>query len=192
MAGIKREHLFGYERERLGTLSFQIMGCFLALRDVFMSIDKRVEFFGIKEGHRVVDYGCGIGSYIKKASELVGPSGTVYAVDVHELAIKAVEEKKNKYGLKNVISILANNYPINIESRSIDIIYAMDMFHMVKDTNKFLSELNRIISPDGLLFIEGGHQPRLIARRKIEDSSYWDIIIETKGIFRCGPVIKNI
>ena len=188
MAGLNGKRLFGYEKERIGNLSFKIMGCFLALRDVFTPVNKRMDSFGIKEGYRVVDYGCGIGSYIQRASELVGPRGTVYAVDIHELSIKAVEEKKNRYGLTNVITILVNNYPMNIGSNSIDLIYAMDMFHMVKDTKTFLLELNRIIVPNGLLLIERGHQPRIIARRKIEDSYCWEVINETKEIFRCRPV----
>ncbi len=188
MAGLNVKRIFGYEKERIGNLSFKIMGCFLALRDVFTPVNKRMEAFGIEEGYRVVDYGCGIGSYVQKASELVGLRGTVYAVDIHELSIKAVEEKKKRYGLTNVIPILANNYPLNIESNSIDLIYAMDMFHMVKDTKTFLLELKRIIVPNGLLLIERGHQARIIARGKIENSCCWEVINETKGIFRCRPI----
>lgn len=188
MAGRNGKRLFGYEKERIGNISFKVMGWFLALRDIFTPVNKKMESFGIKEGYRVVDYGCGIGSYIQKASELVGRRGTVYAVDIHELSIKAVEEKKKKYGLTNVITILVSNYPMNIGDNSIDLIYAMDMFHMVKDTQSFLLELKRVIVPNGLLLIERGHQPRIVARRKIEDSNCWEVINETKDIFRCRPI----
>ncbi len=38
---------------------------------------------------KVIDYGCGTGRCLKKASGQVGDRGAVYAVDIHELAIKS-------------------------------------------------------------------------------------------------------
>ena len=61
--------------------------------------------FGIKRGQTVVDYGCGPGSYLRRASELVGPEGRVLAVDIHELAIKAVMRRIDKEQLSNVTPV---------------------------------------------------------------------------------------
>ncbi len=54
----------------------------------------------IKPGTHVLDYGCGPGNYTIVAAELVGPSGKVYAVDIHPLAIREVQNKADIKGLK--------------------------------------------------------------------------------------------
>jgi len=48
---------------------------------------------GAKRGNIILDYGCGIGFNTIPAAEIVGREGTVYALDVHPLAIKSVEKK---------------------------------------------------------------------------------------------------
>ncbi|WP_394706677.1 methyltransferase domain-containing protein [uncultured Draconibacterium sp.] len=45
----------------------------------------------------VVDYGCGPARYIKKASETTGPSGKVFAVDIHPTAVSNVNRKIEKH-----------------------------------------------------------------------------------------------
>jgi len=68
-----------------------------------------------------------------------------------------------------------------------DLIYALDMFHMVKDTGSFLKELNRISRKDGILIIEDGHQPRALSKEKIINSGYWEITGEEKRFLKCTP-----
>ena len=46
-----------------------------------------------------------------------------------------------KYNLKNVHPILTDGKSVNIPPQTADLVYALDMFHMVKDTNAFLRNL---------------------------------------------------
>ena len=155
--------------------------------DTFKSTSRRLDAFGIKKGQSVVDWGCGTGRYLKQASELVGDKGTVYAVDIHQLAIEAAASIAQKYNLKNVHPFLTDGKTVNIPPQTADLIYALDMFHMVKDTNAFLKELCRITKPDGVLILEDGHQPRALAKEKVNNSGCWEIITETKGYMKCQP-----
>jgi cyclopropane fatty-acyl-phospholipid synthase-like methyltransferase len=45
----------------------------------------------IKPGSRVLDFGCGPGSYTTVAAQMVGEAGKVYALDLHPLAVKQVQ-----------------------------------------------------------------------------------------------------
>ncbi|RJQ37318.1 MAG: methyltransferase domain-containing protein [Dehalococcoidia bacterium] len=45
----------------------------------------------MKGGFKVLDYGCGSGSYVMPLTGLVGKSRKIYALDIHPLAIQAVE-----------------------------------------------------------------------------------------------------
>jgi ubiquinone/menaquinone biosynthesis C-methylase UbiE len=163
------------------------MSFIFTVRDVLFPVGKRLDQFGIDEGFIVIDFGCGPGSYVEKASQLVGDEGKVYAVDVHPLAIKSIKERARRKNLENVDPVLSTGYPVDIDSHSADVIYALDMFHHIKDTRGFLNELHRLLKSSGTLFIESGHQPLKDAKQKIVKSDCWVIIKEDRNMFKCTP-----
>ncbi len=177
----------GYEVEHIPNIQFRLMSFVLSIRDIFVPIGKRLDQFGIHKGFIVVDFGCGPGSFVEQASQLVGDGGKVYAVDVHPLAIKSINEREGRKNLKNVVPVLSTGYPVAIDSHSADVIYALDMFHHVKDARGFLKELHRLLKPSGALFIESGHQPLNDAKQKIVKSNCWAIIKEERNLFKCRP-----
>ncbi len=174
--------------EKMPDIAFRIMEAIFNIMDVFSPPGKRLDNFGIKKGFVVVDYGCGPGRHIKRASELAGENGKVYAVDIHELAVRSVEKKIEKYGLKNVSPGIIEGYNSGISNKSADLIYALDMFHMIRNTGEFLREFHRVLKGDGRLILEDGHQPREAARKKVNNSGLWKIVKENKEYLECIPV----
>jgi len=181
---------FGQEMDRMPGWAFRMMSAIFALRDRFFPVDGLLEPFPIREAMTVVDYGCGPGSYTARASRKVGPRGLVYAVDVHELAVAAVDKKIRQERLGNVKPVLAEKDRCPLADATADVVWALDMFHMVSRPGPFLQELNRITKSDGFLLIDEGHQPRQKAREKILDSGAWVIDAENKRFITCRPV-KN-
>lgn len=179
---------FGSGMDRMPDVAFIAMSVIFKVRDKFFAVENLLEQFDIRKGQTVVDYGCGPGSYLKKASQLVGDNGQVMAVDIHKLAIKSVEKRISKESLFNVTGHLAGNDGCPLADHTADIIYALDMFHMVSDSGSFLQELNRISKPSGFLFIDNGHQSRHDAREKIMTSKKWEIIKENKRFLKCRPI----
>jgi ubiquinone/menaquinone biosynthesis C-methylase UbiE len=184
--------IFGNNRDRMPDIAFRVMKLLLQIRDRFVRPWSLLDEFGIERNKTVVDYGCGPGSYIRRASELVGPGGRVFAIDVHRLAFKAVTKRINRERLTNVIPVLIDARRSSLPDQTADIIYALDMFHMVSDPKVFLQELNRISKGDGVLFIDDGHQSREEARRKIRTSGMWEIVEEKKPYMKCRPIRKNM
>lgn len=183
--------LLGNEVERMPDFVFRMMRWLFIIYYFLNPAIKKLRKFGIIEGSTIIDYGCGTGACIKAATELVGESGTVYAVDVHEMAIASVEKLLNKQNLTNVIPVLSDGKKSDIKDDTADLVYALDMFHMVKDPDIFLKELCRIIKPAGVLIIEDGHQPRSASKEKIARSGFWKIIEEEKGFLKCSPIKQN-
>jgi ubiquinone/menaquinone biosynthesis C-methylase UbiE len=68
---------------------FRLMSLVLRLRDLRLPRMEIMREVGIQTGSWVLDFGCGPGSYVPAVSELVGPSGKVYALDIHPLAKEA-------------------------------------------------------------------------------------------------------
>jgi len=74
-------------------------------------------------------------------------------------------------------------------SHTADVIYALDMFHMVRNTLVFLTELFRLVKPYGVLFLEDGHQSRNLSKEKVNKSACWKIAEETKEFLKCHPKV---
>lgn len=72
-------------------LSFRLMALEYRLRDRRQPPLKTLDEVGVKQGMAVLDFGCGPGEFSLAAAELVGSAGTVYALDIHPLAIKSVK-----------------------------------------------------------------------------------------------------
>ena len=180
--------LLGAGRENMPNIAFRMMAMSFSLIDLFHSPAKLLDEIGIKKGFTVIDYGCGPGRYIKKASQLVGENGKVIAVDIHKLAVESVKKRADKENLKNVTAVLANGYSCDIEPNSADLIYALDMFHMIEQPEQLLRELHRLTKADGVLIIDDGHQPRDKAKAKVIDSKVWNIIEESKRFLKCSPI----
>ncbi len=171
--------------------AFRIMAFMFKVSDIFKSTEHKLDPFNIQKGQTVVDYGSGTGRYLRKASELVGENGWVYAVDIQELAFRSAFRIIKKYNLKNVKPVLADRTDV-LPPQIADIVYALDMFHMVKDHRKFLEELKRITKISGILYLENGHQPRALAKDKIMRSGCWEILGETKAFIMCKPKMKDL
>lgn len=179
--------LCGNDMDKMPNWSFKIMAFMFNVADVLKSPDRRLDGFGIRKGQTVVDWGCGTGRYLKQASELAGSTGTVYAVDIQPLGVEAAVKRAKKHQLDNVHALQTDGKSVAIPDHTVDLIYALDMFHMVGDTKSFLKELHRIAKNDAVLFLEDGHQPRTLAKQKITNSGCWEITAETKGYVKCKP-----
>jgi len=186
-----KKTLSGTGQEKLPAVGFRIMLFMYWVYDLFFNSEKRIQSHlraaGITEGMTLVDYGCGPGRYTMYMSKLVGETGTVFACDIHDMAMDKVREKIRKHGLKNVKAVLVSGYSCPVDDHCADVICALDMFHFIKDTKSFLGELRRIVKHEGLLVISEGHQPRDEARQKILDSGCWSIIAEDDEVMKCRP-----
>ncbi len=178
---------YGSEVDKMPNVAFRIMALIFIIRNFFKPMDRCIDKFGIEKGSVVIDYGCGPGMHINRASGLVGNEGLVYAVDIHELAIKSVKKLITKQKLCNVKTLQTDGNKVEISDNTADLIYALDMFHMVKDYKSFLAELNRIGKCDCTLILEDGHQPRNKSKEKVEKSGCWEIEKEHKKYMICKP-----
>jgi ubiquinone/menaquinone biosynthesis C-methylase UbiE len=176
----------GKDRESMSNLGFNSMTLFMKLMDLVGGhSQKNFKTLGLKPGQTVIDYGFGPARYIGFASKAVGEKGKVIAVGIHRLAVAKVKEKIEKQALTNVEAVLAENNKTPISSETADVVYALDMFHMVEKTDEFLKELGRLVKKEGTIIIEDGHQPRTATIQKIQQSGCLKIIQETKSHIKC-------
>ena len=137
-------------------LAFNMMSLMFRVRDLVAPRERFLREAGIEPGHWVLDYGCGPGSYVIPAAEMVGETGVVHALDIHPLAVKRVGEMASRKGLTNVKTI-RSDCDTGLPDGSVDVVLLYDIFHMLNDPHSILAELHRVLKPDGILSFSDPH-----------------------------------
>jgi ubiquinone/menaquinone biosynthesis C-methylase UbiE len=179
-----------HHNDRMSNIGFRLMALTFKIAELLNGkrVDRRVQTFGIEPGMTVIDYACGPGRYAVRYAKLVGGTGKVYAVDIHPLAIEAVEKQIARRGLANITPVLADGYNSTLPDHTADLVTAIDVFFAIKDTLAFLGELKRITKLGGTLVIDPGHEPMSETKQKIAASGLWEIIEEAGDHLKCRPI----
>ena len=158
--------------EPMSDLHFHVMALMFRFRDCIKPRWKILEEVKIEPGFRILDYGCGPGGYVPAAAELAGSSGKVYALDIHPHAIEMVKDLAFKKNLKNVETILSD-CDTGLPSLSLDLVLFYDTYHALREPDKILKELHRILKPGGVLSFSDHHlEEKEIVTKLTEDGLF--------------------
>ena len=134
----------------MSDFQFHAITLMFRFRDFFFPRRRVLEEAGIKPGFRVLDYGCGSGSYISDTSEMVGPSGKVYALDINPVALEMVRSLASIRHLTNIETILSD-YDTGLPDASLDAVLFYDTYHTLNKPEVVMRELHRVLKTDGIL-----------------------------------------
>ena len=112
-----------------------------------------LERIGIQPGERVLELGPGPGAFSVGAARLVGPEGSLVAVDIQPEMIAAVENRLHEAGLANVETHVASAYELPLEDASVDRAFLVSVLSEIPDRRRALVELSRVLKPGGILSI---------------------------------------
>jgi ubiquinone/menaquinone biosynthesis C-methylase UbiE len=106
--------------------------------------------FGLKSGMTVVDIGAGTGFFSRKAAEIVGTGGTVYAADMSQEMISVMTQK----GLpSNVRTALSTEYSVPIAGGIADLTILAFVVHENSDVPRLLKEASRVTKKTGRIAV---------------------------------------
>ena len=112
-----------------------------------------LEHVGLRAGLRVLDYGCGHGTYAIPAARIVGEQGTVCAVDRDAKALASVRAK-TKSGRLGTVEAIEASQPADLPPGSaFHVVLLYDVLQMVDDQAEVLRQLHERLRPDGLLSV---------------------------------------
>ncbi len=130
-----------------GNLLFRFKSCLMVIRDFLNPRIDSLMGANIKPGFKVLDYGCGPGSYTIAAAKIVGNKGKVYALDMHPSAINRVQKLAAGKGLNNIETILSDG-TTGLWGASVDVV----LLHEVSYPNEVLQEIHRVLRSNGTLY----------------------------------------
>ena len=140
----------------MSDFQFHAITLMFRFRDFFFPRRRVLEEAGIKPGFRVLDYGCGSGSYIPDTSEMVGPSGKVYALDINPVALEMVRNLASIRHLTNIETILSD-YDTGLPDASLDAVLFYDTYNTLNKPEVVMRELHRALKTDGILSFSDHH-----------------------------------
>lgn len=135
---------------------FYIMKVILGFKNKPKKINKVLRISGLNESMRVLDYGCGIGSYSIESAKIVGNSGKVIGADISPVMIRKMETKVQKENLTNVETMLVKA-PVEISNYGFDFVLLIDVIHMINDRIKLIKDLLSKLKREGKLLIKFEH-----------------------------------
>jgi ubiquinone/menaquinone biosynthesis C-methylase UbiE len=139
---------------------------------------KLLKAAGLKRGQKILEVGCGPGFFTIPAADIVGEEGLVYAVDVNPYAIARVRGKITRKGIKNVVPMLRNASDTGLPDQGVDIAFMFGLPHIVGGREAVVSEIHRILKPEGILLFTRTRGPE---RKLIEAMEKCGFFYSEKG-----------
>ena len=102
---------------------------------------------------KIIDVGCGAGGTAVVLAKML-PDCKVVGIDLSEQLLKIAEGSDQAAQLGERIKFeKADVQQIPYQDNSFDVVINLNMLHLVEDPIRMLNEMERILKPDGLLFI---------------------------------------
>lgn len=117
----------------------------------------------LKPGMRVADIGTGTGYYAWRMAQVVGGSGTVFAVDIQPEMIKLLERQIARRGTTNVKPVLGTLTDPRLPQGALDLAIMVDVYHEFEFPYEMLAAITRALKPGArLVFVEfRGNDPKV-------------------------------
>ena len=111
------------------------------------------EWMGVKDGMVILEIGPGSGTFTFEVAEQIGDDGRIYAIDIQESIVKALDEKVEEMGIHNVDVKQASAYELPFLDRYFDRVFMVTVLGEIPEKRRTLSEIKRVLKDNGLLAI---------------------------------------
>jgi len=105
----------------------------------------------IERGQVVLDLGCGAGTDLLVAAQMVGPEGRAIGVDMTPAMLDRARLSAVAMGLANVVLHESLIESLPLPDGSVDVVISNGVIDLVPDKDAVFSELDRVLRPGGRL-----------------------------------------
>ena len=118
---------------------------------------KLLELLALKNGHRLVDIGCGRGNYSLAIAPSIAPDGRIIALDLWDEGIELLAREIKSRNITNIEPKTADAAQyLPVEDEWADICFSATVFHDLVHGGGHrttLAEIKRVLKPDGVFVI---------------------------------------
>lgn len=144
--------------------------------------------FGIEEGDKVLDIGCGFGETALEISRIVGPTGEVVGIDCTDSFVAIANQERDELGVANVRYEIGDAQVCDLPEAYFDVVYSRFGVMFFQSAVRALRNAHRALKPGGKVC--------LIVWRSLADNPCWGAAKEIAlrhlpppgdGASTCGP-----
>jgi arsenite methyltransferase len=105
----------------------------------------------IEPGQVVLDLGCGAGTDLLIAAQMVGPEGRAIGIDMTLTMLERARESATEMGLENVELHEGLIESLPVPDGSVDVVISNGVIDLVPDKDAVFTEIDRVLRPGGRL-----------------------------------------
>jgi ubiquinone/menaquinone biosynthesis C-methylase UbiE len=106
----------------------------------------------IKPTDVIADIGAGSGYHVFKMAPLAH-KGMIYAVDIQDEMLQALQQKKETRNMENITLIKGSEKSINLPKNSLDKVLLVDVYHEFNYPIEMISSIKNALRPNGKLYL---------------------------------------
>ena len=146
----------------------------------------------VSPGLTAVDLGCGPGYFTLPMAKIVGPGGTVHAVDFDRRAIDRVERKARRQGVSATLAahaVSASEIDF-LETGSVDFLLAEGLLCCMKDHSGAVRQIKRVLKTEGRAYLSIIKFTRKDDPRSVSKSE-WTTLLSQMRILDSGEGLMS-
>jgi predicted methyltransferase len=136
-----------------GVRTLQQLTAVEAERDQWQRPSDIIRALNLKQGNTVVDLGCGSGYFALKLSSVVGPGGTVYAVDIRQLPLRFLWVRTLIRRQHNVRTVLGEPDNPHLPYSTTNAVLIANTYHELDNPGAILDQVFQSLVSGGRLVI---------------------------------------
>lgn len=122
-------------------------------RDRWQKPDEVIAALRLPPGAAVADVGAGTGYFSERFARAVGPAGRVYATDVQDAMLDALEQRVADRGLANVVVVRAGFDDPALPEGCCDVVFFANVYKEIEDRVPYARRLLPTLRPGGRVAI---------------------------------------
>lgn len=121
-------------------------------REAEENTTRLLENMDIQPGDTIADIGAGSGYHVFKMSK-IAKDGLIYAVDIQDEMLMAIDFRIEQNSVGNVITIKGSEISVNLPKNSVDKVLMVDVYHEFSYPSEMLSSITNALRADGKLYL---------------------------------------
>ena len=122
-------------------------------REIYVNRRLLAEVAGPRPGTDVADIGAGSGFMARELARLVGPTGTVYAVDINPVMMQHVALRAAADDIPNLRTLVCTDRSVNLPHGPVDLGVICDTYHHFEYPASTLRTIHEALRPGGQIVL---------------------------------------